>query len=115
MEQTQTSKLRPGCVYLYATHAGVFSRSPRGLPRMMAAMVIVYFEFGRMVSENQTETMLLQAVSSFPETVQIIKAASSGNKQMTEFVYIESARRRFFSSHRRCVGTPPTVHSSSQL
>ena len=44
---------------LYADDAGVVSRPPRGLTRMMDVIVVACQEFGLTVSEKKTETMHL--------------------------------------------------------
>ena len=44
---------------LYADDAGVVSTSPRGLTRMMGAIVVACHEFGLTVSEKKTEAMHL--------------------------------------------------------
>ena len=44
---------------LYADHACVVSRSPRGLGRMMAVFVEVFGTFGLTILESKTETMCM--------------------------------------------------------
>ena len=51
---------------LYADDAGIVSRSPAGLARMMTVIVEVFGAFGLTVSEKKTETHLMRA----PEKVQ---------------------------------------------
>ncbi|CAB1119488.1 unnamed protein product [Ectocarpus sp. CCAP 1310/34] len=46
---------------LYADDAGVVSRSPEGLARMMTVIVEVFGKFGLTVSEKTTETLLMRA------------------------------------------------------
>ena len=43
---------------LYADDAGVVSKSPEGLTKMMTVIVTVFEEAGLTVSEKKTETML---------------------------------------------------------
>ena len=46
---------------LYAGDAGIVSRSPAGLARMMTVIVEVFGAFGLTVSEKKTETLLMRA------------------------------------------------------
>ena len=46
---------------LYADDAGILSRSPAGLERMMTVIVEVFGAFGLTVSEKKTETFLMRA------------------------------------------------------
>ena len=45
---------------LYVDDAGIVSRSPAGLARMMTVIVDVFGAFGLTVSEKKTETLLMQ-------------------------------------------------------
>ena len=45
---------------LYADDAGIVSRSPAGLARMMTVIVEVFGAFGLTVSEKKTETLLMR-------------------------------------------------------
>ena len=45
---------------LYAEDAGIVSRSPAGLARMMTVIVEVFGAFGLTVSEKKTETLLMR-------------------------------------------------------
>ena len=82
---------------LYADDAGVVSRSPAGLARMMAVIVEVFGAFGLAVPEKNTETLLMRA----PEKTQqpgetptpllpALKIAAAGQKyhQVHQFVYL---------------------------
>ena len=46
---------------LYADDAGIVSRSPAGLAKMMTVIVEVFCTFGLAVSEKKTETLLTRA------------------------------------------------------
>ena len=46
---------------LYADDAGIVSRSPAGLARMMTVIVEVFGAFGLTISEKKTETLLMRA------------------------------------------------------
>ena len=46
---------------LYADDAGIVSRSPAGLARMMTVIVEVFGAFGLTVSEKKMETLLMRA------------------------------------------------------
>ena len=50
---------RPIWGMLYADNAGIVSRSPRGLGRMMAVFVEVFGTFGLTISESKMETMCM--------------------------------------------------------
>ena len=45
---------------LYADDAGVVSKTAEGLAKMMTVIVIVFEAVGLIVSEKETETMLLR-------------------------------------------------------
>ena len=75
----------------YADDAGVTSRTPEGLARMMAVIVTTCQEFGLMVSESKTETMRLWSAPSSTETTLDIKAAGQRYKQTEKFVYLGGA------------------------
>ena len=81
---------------LYADDAGIVSRSPAGLVKMMTVIVEVFGAFGLTVSENKTETLLMRA----PEKAQqpgetpapplpALDIAAVGQKyhQVHQFVY----------------------------
>ena len=46
---------------LYADDAGIVSRSPAGLARMMTVIVEVFGAFGLTMSEKKTETLMMRA------------------------------------------------------
>ena len=82
---------------LYADDAGIVSRSPAGLARMMTIIVEVFGAFGLNVSEKKTETLLMRA----PEKAQqpgetptpplpVLEIAAAGQKyhQVHQFVYL---------------------------
>ena len=48
---------------LYADDAGIVSRSPEGLERMMTAIVTAWSSFGLTVSDEKTEIMCLETKS----------------------------------------------------
>ena len=76
---------------LYADDAGVVSRSPRGLTRMMDVIVVACQEFGLTVSEKKTETMHLWSKPSTASNVLQIETAGQWYNQTAEFVYLGSA------------------------
>ena len=82
---------------LYADDAGIVSRSPAGLARMMTVIVEVFGAFGLTVSEKKTETILMRT----PEKAQqpgetptpplpALEIAAAGQKyhQVHQFVYL---------------------------
>ena len=82
---------------LYADDAGIVSRSPAGLARMMTVIVEVFGAFGLTVSEKKTETLLMRA----PEKAQhrgettttsllALEIAAAGQKyqKVHQFVYL---------------------------
>ena len=82
---------------LCADDAGIVSRSPAGLARMMTLIVEVTVAFGLTMSENKTETLLMRA----PEKTQkpgetptsplpALKIVAAGQKynQVHQFVYL---------------------------
>ena len=71
---------------LYADDAGIISRSPKGLEKMITAMVTACAAFGLTVSEAKTEIACLQTKGGehMPFTV---TAAGQVYKQTVEFVY----------------------------
>ena len=75
---------------LYADDAGIVSRSPNGLERMMTVIVTACDAFGLTVSEAKTEIMCLQTKDggNVPFTV---TAAGQVYKQTLEFVYLGGA------------------------
>ena len=76
---------------LYADDAGVVSTSPRGLARIMYAIVVACQEFGLTVSEKKTEAMHLWSGSNRASNALRNKAAGQWYKQTTEFVYLRGA------------------------
>ena len=82
---------------LYADDAGIVSRSPAGLARMMAVIVEVFGAFGLTVSEKKTETLLMMRA---PEKTQqpgetptpllpaLEIAAAQKYHQVHQFVYL---------------------------
>ena len=75
---------------LYAGDAGVFSRSPKQLRKIMGVIVVVCAAIGLTVSEAKTEIMCLRA-KGMPESTAtfIVKAAGQVYNQTNEFVYLE--------------------------
>ena len=76
---------------LYADDAGVVSTSPRGLTRMMGAIVVTCQEFGLTVSEKKTEAMHLWSHPHTTSNALRIEAAGQRYKQTIEFVYLGGA------------------------
>ena len=82
---------------LYADDAGILSRSPAGLARMMTVIVEVFGAFGLTVSEKKTETLLMWAsekaqqageTSTSPLPALEISAAGQKYHQVHQFVYL---------------------------
>ena len=74
---------------LYADDAGVVSRSPEQLRKMMGVIVVVCAAFGLTVSETKTEIMCLRA-KGMPESTATfsVKAVGQVYNQTNEFVYL---------------------------
>ena len=74
---------------LYADDAGVVSRSPEQLRKIMGRIVVVCAAFGLTVSEAKTEIMYLRA-KGMPESTSTfsVKAAGQVYNQTNEFVYL---------------------------
>ena len=74
---------------LYADDAGVVSRSPEQLRKMMEEIVVVYSAFGLTVSEAKTETMCLRA-KGMPESTATFSVEAAGQvyNQTNEIVYL---------------------------
>ena len=82
---------------LYADHAGIVSRSPAGLARMMTVIVEVFGAFGLTVSEKETETLLMRALEKAQQPgetptppLPALEIAAAGQKyhQVHQFVYL---------------------------
>ena len=76
---------------LYEDDAGMVSKLPRGLTRMMDVIVVACQEFGLTVSEKKTGAMHLWSNPSTASNALRIEAARQGHKQTTEFVYLGGA------------------------
>ena len=74
---------------LYADDAGVVSRSPEQLTKMMEVIVVVCAAFGLTVSEAKTEIMCLRA-KGIPESTATLSVEAAGHvyNQTNEFVYL---------------------------
>ena len=97
-DETRLDRVRRAVwVMLYANDAGIVSRSPAGLARVMTVIVEVFGAFGLTVSEKKTETLLMRA----PEKAQqpgetptpplpALEIAAAGQKyhQVHQFVYL---------------------------
>ena len=75
---------------LHADDAGVVSRSPEQLRKMMGVIVVVCSAFGFIVSEARTEIMCLRA-ERMPESTATLSVEAAGQvySQTNEFVYLE--------------------------
>ena len=74
---------------LYADDAGVVSRSPEQLRKMMEAIVVVCAAFGLTVTEAKTEIMCLRAKGMPDSTATFsVEAAGQVYNQTNEFVYL---------------------------
>ena len=80
-----------------ADDAGIVSRSPAGLARMMAVIVEVFRALGLTVSEKKTETLLMRApekaqqpgeTPTLPLPAQEVAAAGHNYNQVHQFVYL---------------------------
>ena len=74
---------------LYADDAGVVSRSPEQLRKMMGVIVVMCAAFGLIVSEAKTEIMCLR-VKGMPESTATFSVEAAGQvyNQTNEFVYL---------------------------
>ena len=74
---------------LYAEDAGVVSRSPEQLRKMMGVIVVVCAAFGIILSEARTEIMCLRA-KRMPESTATFSVGAAGQvyNQTNEFVYL---------------------------
>ena len=74
---------------LYADDAGVVSRSPEQLRKMVGVIVVVCAAFGLTVSEAKTEIMCLRA-KGMPESTATFSVEAAGQvyNQTNEFVYL---------------------------
>ena len=75
----------------YADDAEVVSTSPRGLTRMMDAIVVACQEFGLTVSEKKNEAIHLWSHPHTASNALRIEAVGQRYKQTTEFVYLGGA------------------------
>ena len=82
---------------LYADDAGIVSRSPARLARMMTVIVEVFGAFGLTVSEKKTETLLMRAPEKAQQpgetptpSLPALEVAAAGQKyhQVHQFVYL---------------------------
>ena len=82
---------------LYADDAGILSRSPAGLARMITVIVEVFGAFGLTVSEKKTETLLMRAPEKAQQPGETptpslpaleIAAASQTYHQAHQFVHL---------------------------
>ena len=75
---------------LYADDAGVVSRSPEQLRKMMEVIVVVCAAFGLTVSEAKTKAMCLRA-KGMPESTATFSVEAAGqvyNQTTNDFVYL---------------------------
>ena len=74
---------------LYADDAGVVSKSPEGLTKMMTVIVTVFEAAGLTVSEKKTETMLFRTPHQEPQREPlVVEAADQKYKQTNRFTYL---------------------------
>ena len=82
---------------LYTDDAGIVSRSPAGLARMMTVIVEVFGAFGVTVSEKKTETLLMRASEKAQQPGETptppllaLEVSTAGQKynQVHQFVYL---------------------------
>ena len=97
---------------LYADDAGIVSRSPAGLARMMTVIVEIFGAFGLTVSEKKTETLLMRTPDKAQQPGETptpplpaleIAAADQKYHQVNQFVYLGDL----------ITETPPTSHQIS--
>ena len=85
-EESVLSTLLSGM--LYADDAGVVSRSPEQLRKMIGMIVVVCAAFGLTVSEAKTEIMCLRAKAMPESTATLgVEAADQVYNQTNELVY----------------------------
>ena len=75
---------------LYADDAGIISRSPKGLEKMITAMVTACAAFGLTVSEAKTEIMCLQTKGG-GHMLFTFTAAGQVNNQTVKIVLLGGA------------------------
>ena len=73
---------------LYADDAGVVSRSPEQLRKMMEVIVVVCAAFGLTVSEAKTEIMFTREGMPVPTATFSEEAAGQVYNQTNEFIYL---------------------------
>ena len=78
---------------LYADDAGLVSRSPRSLAKMMATVVEVCGAYGLTVAETKTETMVMRPPGHVAEDLRM-EAAGQRYKQTEPFVYLGGTVRQ---------------------
>ena len=77
---------------LYADDAGIVSKSPEGLAKMMTVIVTVFEAAGLTVSEKKTETMMVRTPNQAPlPSPLVVEAAGQKYKQTSQFVYLGGA------------------------
>ena len=72
---------------LYVNDAGIVSRSPRGLGRMMAVFVEVFDTFSLTISKSKTETTCMP-IPRAPAAKIVFNATGQQYRQTTSFTYL---------------------------
>ena len=74
---------------LYAEYAGVVSKSPEGVTKMMTVIVTVFEAAGLTVSEKNTEIMLFRTPHQEPQREPLnVEATDQKYKQTNRFIYL---------------------------
>lgn len=101
LEETPLERMRRAVWGIsHVENADTVSRSPDGLTKTMAVLVVDCQESGLTGSESKTEGMLLWSVPSFAEISKHIKVTSQWYKQAAKFdtLVMMSAQMGMFSS-----------------
>ena len=98
----------------YADDAGVVSRSPEQLRKMMGVIVVVYAAFGLTISEAKTEIMCLRA-KGMPESTATFSVEAAGQvyNQTNEFVYLGETSTTVPTCPSRSIGAYATHGAAS--
>ena len=99
---------------LYADDAGVVSRSPEQLRKMIGVIVVVCAAFGLTVSEAKIEIMCLRA-KGMPESTATFSVEAAGQvyNQTNEFIYLGGTSTTMPTSPSRSTGACATRGTAS--
>ena len=94
---------------LYANYAGVVSKSPEQLKKMMGVIVVVCATFGLTISEAKTEITLLRTKGMLKSTATFsVEAAGQVYNQTNEFVYLGGTSTTLLTCPSRLIGAYAT-------